>query len=151
MKSPDSLDKSTNSQIYKSYKECYLMTMSVALGTFSFAYNSYLFNGPLEAYKAWIDIEDSFLEGALVASFNAGGLIGCLLGFWIVKGSSRRKMLFLIDVLLISGTAGLMIPRFSIALFARTVAGMGAGLTSLVTPMFLKEIIPVPVYGALGA
>ena len=61
------------------------MTFTVALGTFSFAYNSYLFNGPLDAIKQYIGVKNSFQEGALVAAFNLGGLFGCSIGFIIIK------------------------------------------------------------------
>lgn len=88
------------------------MTYSVALATFSFAYNSYLINGPLDHIRIWINIESSFKEGAMMTSFNFGGLVGCIIGILIVKSTSRRLMLYLIDALLIIGTAGLNIQNY---------------------------------------
>ena len=92
---------------YKSFQQCLLMTLSVALGTFSFAYNSYLLNGPLDHVKIWINIDSSLKEGLMMAVFNFGGLIGCLICILIIKKTSRRIMMFLIDALLIIGTSGL--------------------------------------------
>jgi SP family sugar:H+ symporter-like MFS transporter len=126
------------------------MTFSVALGTFSFAYNSYLLNGPLDHVKIWINIDSSLKEGTMMSVFNFGGLIGCLIGILIVKKTSRRLMLYLIDILLIVGTAGLYIQSFYLFILFRGIAGLGSGLTTLVTPMFLKEIIPTEIYGVLG-
>ncbi|CAD8150576.1 unnamed protein product [Paramecium pentaurelia] len=135
---------------YKSFQQCLLMTYSVALATFSFAYNSYLINGPLDHIRIWINIESSFKEGAMMTSFNFGGLVGCIIGILIVKSTSRRLMLYLIDALLIIGTAGLNIQNYQTFIFFRMIAGIGSGLTTLVTPMFLKEIIPTQIYGVLG-
>lgn len=61
------------------------MTFSVALGTFSFAYNSYLINGPLDYVRKWVNINTSLKEGVMMSSFNFGGLIGCIIGMLIVK------------------------------------------------------------------
>lgn len=61
------------------------MTLSVALGTFSFAYNSYILNGPLDYVRIWLDINTSFKEGIMMTSFNFGGLIGCIIGIVIIK------------------------------------------------------------------
>lgn len=60
-------------------------------------------------------------------------------------------MLFLIDLLIIIGTLGLNINNYWIFIISRLIAGMGSGLTSLITPMFLKEIIPVTIYGVLAS
>lgn len=59
-------------------------------------------------------------------------------------------MLFLIDFCLILGTAGLNIKNLPTFILFRTITGIGGGLTTLVTPMFLKEIIPDSIYGVLG-
>jgi len=59
-------------------------------------------------------------------------------------------MIFLIDSLLITGSLGLMIGNYYSFSFFRVIAGLGAGLTTLVTPMFLKEILPSQIYGVLG-
>lgn len=44
---------------YKSFKQCLLITLSVALGTFGLSYNTYLLNGPLEYIRIWLKFNDS--------------------------------------------------------------------------------------------
>lgn len=44
-----------------------------------------------------------------MTAFNVGGLLGCIIGILIVKSTSRRIMLYIIDILLIIGTLGLNI------------------------------------------
>jgi predicted MFS family arabinose efflux permease len=64
-------------------------------------------NGPLDHVKILINIDTSLKEGLMMAAFNFGGLIGCLICILIIKNTSRRIMMFLIDALLIIGTSGL--------------------------------------------
>lgn len=129
------------------------MLFSVVIGTSAQGYIIYLLNGPLDTIKMILNVTQPNLgvkEGLLVASFNVGGFFGCVLGFLLVKESSRRKVIHFIDFLVLLGTFLVAISNMYVFLLGRFIQGFSSGLYSIETVLFLKEIIPIEVYGLIG-
>jgi predicted MFS family arabinose efflux permease len=77
----------------------------------------------------------------LTASANFGAFIGCLLSLVAIHFSYRRTIIVL-DCLLISGSFLEMSENLYIFLAGRVIAGIGAGLHSVIVPLFIKMIAP---------
>jgi predicted MFS family arabinose efflux permease len=100
------------------------MLISISIGTITQSYFAYLLNGPLDLVKDWLAVHPPGIgvkEGILVTSYSVGGFLGCIISFFIVKTTSRRKMVFLTDFFYFLGSLGCIIPNFYIFIVGRTI------------------------------
>jgi SP family arabinose:H+ symporter-like MFS transporter len=127
----------------------YLVCGVASVGGLLFGYDLSII-GPALLY-----LKDAFhLNGAAEGLAMGSAAIGCLFGPWLAVGLSdswgRQKTLFLAAVLYglcAAGTAW----AGSIAVFDtfRFLGGVGVGLSSVVSPMYIAEIAPARLRGQL--
>ncbi|MFH4977244.1 hypothetical protein AB6A40_003953 [Gnathostoma spinigerum] len=97
----------------------------------------------------------SVIWSTIVSSQSIGALIGCLLlGYLISRHGTKSAMLFTNNVFLLMGC---LLMAFSslvdvvIFLFVgRLLIGVHTGLSSALTPLFIQEIAPTEIKGALS-
>jgi predicted MFS family arabinose efflux permease len=85
----------------------------------------------------WVD----FTKACLATSLYFGALIGSLLTLVTIRFSSRQAIIIL-DCLLIVGSAFEMSENLYIFLIGRVIAGIGAGMHSIIVPLFIKMLSP---------
>lgn len=95
---------------------------------------------------------DSFLQGAVVSGSLLGGMLGALAGGPLADRYGRRL------TLLLSGMAfsiGALLSAFAayltFLLVARVVVGVGVGAASVLVPVYIAELAPARLRGALVA
>jgi sugar porter (SP) family MFS transporter len=127
----------------------FLVAAVAAVGGFLFGYDLQV----ISSVKLYIEKEfelGSWGVGFAVASALFGCMAGTQLGGVLSDRWGRKSTLIFSGVLFIAGSIGAALPTsiFEFDLF-RFLGGVGVGLASVVSPMFIAEISPPRIRGAL--
>ncbi|MDP4333324.1 sugar porter family MFS transporter [Curtobacterium sp. A7_M15] len=94
----------------------------------------------------------SFLEGAVVSGSTLGGAIGALAGGPLADRFGRRWTLLLSGVLFSLGAlVSAVAPDLAVLLVGRVVVGLGVGAAFVLMPVYIAELAPSRIRGALVA
>ncbi|KAK9820324.1 hypothetical protein WJX72_008975 [[Myrmecia] bisecta] len=124
-----------------------------SLGAFAFGFHLGVVNGPLAAIAADLGFGgNAALQGTVVSSLLAGAAAGSVTGSSLADNLGRRKAFLVAAIPLFLG------PFLSAAassltgmLAGRVLAGLGIGLSSALVPLYISEVAPTEVRGALGS
>lgn len=145
------------------------ITLVATLGGLLFGYDTAVISGTVESLRKFF-IEPlglpldqaNALEGFVVSS----ALIGCILGAsfagWISQRFGRKPTLMLSSILFLLSAIGSAWPELFLGMpgsgdhtymylfvFYRIVGGVGVGLASMVSPMYIAEVAPADRRGNL--
>ena len=126
------------------------VSMVAAMGGLLFGYDWVVVGGARPFYELYYRLDTPALSGWGVSS----ALVGCLLGA-VVSGvfsdKYGRKRLLLLSGLLftVSAIGTALAPTFSLFTVFRILGGIGIGLASNLSPMYIAEISPAPIRGKL--
>lgn len=133
----------------KSSKNIVTITLIVALGGMLFGYDTAVVSGANEALRAYFSLSPAELGFAVSST-----LIGCVFGA-IISGKmsdkiGRKKSLLIASALFFLSAIGTAIPE-SLAVFVvfRIIGGIGVGIASIASPMYIAEIAPSSKRGGL--
>ncbi len=127
----------------------YLITLVAAVGGFLFGYDLSLISGAmLFLEEEWA--LSPFWYGAVTGSAILGCPFGPLAGVWLADTLGRNKALILSAVLFIASAIGSAL-AFGMIDFSvwRFVGGIGVGLASTVSPMYIAEVSPARLRGRM--
>jgi SP family xylose:H+ symportor-like MFS transporter len=154
-----------------------LLTLIATLGGLLFGYDTAVINGAVGSLKAYF-IDPRFADLANPAQANAANsllgfvvssaLIGCIIGGisggWVSTNIGRKRGLVIAAVLFLLSALGAAAPEFPFApighggpgymvnfVIYRILGGIGVGLASMLSPMYIAEIAPPKVRGNLVA
>jgi SP family xylose:H+ symportor-like MFS transporter len=154
-----------------------LLTLIATLGGLLFGYDTAVINGAVDSLKAYF-IDPRFADltnpaqanaansllGFVVSSALIGCIIGGLVGGWVSTNVGRKRGLIIAAVLFLISALGASAPEFPFAaighggpgfmanfVFYRIIGGIGVGLASMLSPMYIAEIAPPKVRGNLVA
>ena len=154
-----------------------LLTLIATLGGLLFGYDTAVINGAVDSLKAYF-IDPRFSDLNNLAQANAANsllgfvvssaLIGCIIsglaGGWVSTHIGRKRGLVIAAVLFLLSALGAAAPEFPFApighggpgyvgmfVFYRILGGIGVGLASMLSPMYIAEIAPPKVRGNLVA
>ncbi|XP_055602382.1 solute carrier family 2, facilitated glucose transporter member 3 isoform X2 [Uranotaenia lowii] len=130
-------------------------------------YNIGVINAPANFIKIWCNetlfetygsilSEDSLntFWAAVVSIFLVGGVIGSLGGAWVADKLGRKKSFLCCGFLLVLGGVCFQFCRaigsIELLMLGRLLVGLAAGLTTSTVPMYLTELAPINLRGALG-
>ena len=96
------------------------------------------------------------LNAAMEGWYVSSALVGCVVGVsfagWLTDKYGRKKILLLTAILFtISAFGCALIDSFSILVIYRFLGGMGVGIASMLSPMYISEISPPAIRGRLVA
>nr|WP_267893622.1 D-xylose transporter XylE [Virgibacillus senegalensis] len=158
---------STFRENMKENKKLYiiLVTLVATLGGLLFGYDTAVISGAegaLEAYFADSLNLSALVHGITVSSALIGCIIGGLLSGYLASGLGRKYSLILAALLFLVSALGSAFPEFlfftkgepTMALLVtfnlyRIIGGIGVGLASAVSPMYIGEIAPPETRGSL--
>jgi MFS transporter, SP family, xylose:H+ symportor len=148
-----------------------LLTLIATLGGLLFGYDTAVISGAVGSLKAYfidprnlgIDTANSLL-GFVVSSALIGCIVGGLIGGWVSTHIGRKRGLIIAALLFLISAMGAAAPEFLFApighggpaymanfVFYRILGGVGVGLASMLSPMYIAEIAPAKIRGNLVA
>ena len=154
-----------------------LLTLIATLGGLLFGYDTAVINGAVGSLKAYF-VDPRFTDlanpaqanaansllGFVVSSALIGCIIGGLIGGWVSTNIGRKRGLIIAAVFFLISAVGASAPEFPFApvghggagymwnfIFYRILGGIGVGLASMLSPMYIAEIAPPKVRGNLVA
>lgn len=130
-----------------------LICLISAMGGLLFGYDWVVIGGAKIFYEPFFNLENSAaLRGWAMSSALIGCLIGALLsGSWSDR-YGRKKMLIIASFLFVASAIGTgIVDRFSWFIIYRIVGGLGIGIASNVSPVYIAEVAPASVRGKFVA
>ena len=90
----------------------------------------------------------------ITSAFIVGGMLGAMMGGLVADKLGRKKGLILSQVMGVLGGITMSISRptmaWEVLLVGRLVVGLTAGLNTVLVPVYVSEIAPLHLRGALG-
>jgi SP family xylose:H+ symportor-like MFS transporter len=154
-----------------------MLALIATLGGLLFGYDTAVINGAVGCLKAYF-IDPRFTDlnnplqanaansllGFVVSSALIGCVFGGLIGGWVSTHIGRKRGLVIAAVLFLLSALGAAAPEFPFApighggpgfmanfVIYRILGGIGVGLASMLSPMYIAEIAPPKVRGNLVA
>ncbi|KAK9099890.1 hypothetical protein Scep_023320 [Stephania cephalantha] len=128
------------------------LALSAGIGGLLFGYDTGVISGAL------LYIRDDFqsvqknipLQEAIVSMAVAGAIIGAALGGWINDSFGRKKSILIADVAFALGAVLMAVaPTPAMIILGRIFVGVGVGMASMTSPLYISEASPAHIRGAL--
>ncbi|XP_068461844.1 probable inositol transporter 2 [Phaseolus vulgaris] len=137
-----------------SWKNPYVLRLafSAGIGGLLFGYDTGVISGALlyirDEFKA-VD-RKTWLQEAIVSTAIAGAIIGASVGGWINDRFGRKKGIVVADALFFIGSVIMAAASSPVVLIVgRVFVGIGVGMASMASPLYISEASPTRVRGAL--
>ena len=129
----------------------YFICMVSAMGGLLFGYDWVVIGGAKPFYELFFGISaNPVMQGVAMTT----ALVGCLIGAMVAGGMADkygRKPLLIISAVLftVSAVATGVFDNFTLFNIARFIGGIGIGIASALSPMYIAEISPANIRGKL--
>lgn len=147
------------------------VTIIATLGGLLFGYDTAVISGTVESLRHFfIDpmglspFEASAMEGFVVSSALIGCIVGASCAGWVSQRFGRKPALYIASLLFFIAAIGTAYPEIGFQspgvdghtfvyhfVFYRVLGGIGVGIASMVSPMYIAEIAPPEKRGSLVA
>ena len=144
-----------------------LAIFSAVLGMFQFGYNSSTINSPQSKIEDFLnqtfkerygqDLTKNSMStyfSLAVSMFLVGGMIGALSGGWVAEKFGRKRGLIYTQMFSLLGAVLMGFCKaassYEMLLIGRTLVGISAGLFTGLSPLYVAEIAPINIRGAMG-
>jgi SP family arabinose:H+ symporter-like MFS transporter len=133
------------------YNWSYLISICLvsAMGGLLFGYDYVVIGGAKPFYEPFFGITGrAFLQGWAMSCALAGCLAGAVISGWLSDKLGRKKLLILSAALFVAASLGTgSAGSFPLFVIFRILGGIGIGLASNLSPMYIAEITPANVRG----
>ncbi|KAJ9153155.1 hypothetical protein P3X46_026629 [Hevea brasiliensis] len=128
------------------------LAFSAGIGGLLFGYDTGVISGAL------LYIRDDFksvdrktvLQESIVSMAVAGAIIGAAIGGWLNDRYGRRKAILVADFLFFIGAVIMAAsPGPALLIVGRVFVGLGVGMASMTSPLYISEASPAKIRGAL--
>jgi len=129
----------------------YIITFISAMGGLLFGYDWVVVGGAKPFYEAYFDIGDSpNMQGWVMGSAILGCLIGVFITGFLADRFGRKSLLFISSLIFIIAAYGTgVVDDLTLFIFYRVVGGIGIGIASNLSPMYIAEVAPANIRGKL--
>ncbi|CAN6213117.1 unnamed protein product [Urochloa humidicola] len=144
------------------FKECFSLSwrnpyvlrlaFSAGIGGLLFGYDTGVISGALLYIRDDFRSVDrnTWLQELIVSMAVAGAIIGAAVGGWSTDRFGRRSSLLAADALFFAGAAVMASSTAPAQLVAgRALVGLGVGMASMTSPLYISEASPARIRGAL--
>jgi SP family arabinose:H+ symporter-like MFS transporter len=133
------------------YNWNYLLSITLvsALGGLLFGYDYVVIGGAKPFYEPFFGITgNAFWQGWAMSCALIGCLAGSVISGWLSDRFGRKKLLILSALLFVTASLGTgAADSFEVFVLFRILGGIGIGLASNLSPMYIAEITPGNVRG----
>ena len=120
-----------------------------ALGGVLFGYDTGVISGALLFIPNDFKLTP-FLQGAIVAGLLLGAMVGAAFAGRLSDRLGRRRLIIMAALLFTGGALlAALAPTVWVLIAARVIIGLAVGSAALVVPLYLSEIAPTDVRGAI--
>lgn len=135
----------------RSYNRNYLLAISLvsAMGGLLFGYDWVVIGGAKPFYEPYFGISGNALsQGWAMSCALVGCLAGALVSGWLSDRYGRKRLLIVSAALFVAASLGTgSALTFTAFVLFRILGGIGIGLASNLSPMYIAEITPAEVRG----
>jgi sugar porter (SP) family MFS transporter len=134
-------------------KRFYIFWLAIiaSLGGFLFGYDTAVISGTLAFVRTQFGLAAA-MEGWYVSSALVGCIAGVSVAGWLSDKYGRKIILLLAGILFSISAIGCAVSgSFSTLVLYRIVGGMGVGIASMLSPLYISEISPPGIRGRLVA
>jgi len=127
------------------------ITLVSAMGGLLFGYDWVVIGGAKPFYERFFDITNSpYLQGWAMSSALIGCLVGAMVSGYLTDRFGRKRPLIAAAALFTIAALGTgAASQFTLFIIFRLIGGLGIGLASAVSPMYIAEISPAQMRGRL--
>ncbi|MCH7557990.1 MAG: sugar porter family MFS transporter [Planctomycetes bacterium] len=150
MKPGEKTQETLNGQVSYNMAFIWRICLVAAMGGLLFGYDWVVIGGAKPFYEPYFGISDEtpFLRGWAQSSALVGCLIGSVLSGIISDKSGRKRLLILSGLLFtVSAVGTALAGNFLFFNVFRIIGGIGIGLASNLSPMYIAEISPARMRG----
>ena len=129
----------------------YFICLVSAIGGLLFGYDWVVIGGAKPFYELFFGISDSpLMQGVAMTTALVGCLIGAMVAGAMADRYGRKPLLIISAVLFtVSAVATGVYDDFTLFNIARFIGGIGIGIASALSPMYIAEISPANIRGRL--
>jgi len=145
------MDARVQKQIQTAHPKAAIMTTGflAALAGLMFGLDIGVISGATQFIQSDFRIDDRMIEW-IVSSMMAGAAIGALAAGWMSATLGRKRSLILAGVLFIAGSIFCALATSaSVLIVARFVLGLAIGVATFTAPLYLAEVAPEKIRGAM--
>lgn len=131
------------------YNQAYILRISFisALGGYLFGFDFAVISGALPFLRTAFHLTP-WLEGLLTGSLALGCIVGCLVTGKLADRYGRKPGLVISAVIFLVSSVGMALSQgLDQFLVMRFSAGIGVGMASLLSPLYIAEISPASIRG----
>ena len=136
-----------------SYNTGYILGISFisALGGYLFGFDFAVISGALPFLQQQFGL-DAYWEGFATGSLALGAILGCLVAGKVSDNYGRRPgLLVAAAIFAVSSLAMAFAPSRDLFIASRFSAGIGVGMASMLSPMYIAEVSPAHLRGRMVA
>jgi len=135
------------------YNAFYIIALSFisALGGYLFGFDFAVISGALPFLKNQFNLNE-YWEGFATGSLALGAIVGCFIAGKIADKKGRKPGLLIAAI--VFGVSSLLMaisPNRDFFIAVRFMAGIGVGMASMLSPMYIAEIAPAALRGRMVA
>ncbi len=128
----------------------FLWSLASALAGFLFGFDTIVISGVEQKIESIWNL-DSTMHGLCMSAALWGTVLGALLGGWPTERFGRRKTLLWIGVLyFVSAVGSGIAPDQNFFMIARFIGGLGVGIATVASPLYISELSPPRLRGRLA-
>lgn len=141
-----------NAQTQLNMGYVWTICLVAACGGLLFGYDWVVIGGAKPFYEAWFSITDPAQSGWAMSSALAGCVFGALISGWCADKLGRRLPLIFSAILFSASALGTALAsNFDMFIIYRIVGGVGIGLASALSPLYIAEVSPAEKRGRFVA
>jgi len=119
-----------------------LLAIIAAIGGFLFGFDTAVISGTTDLVKEQYGLDD-VLQGWYVSSGLVGCVFGVIIAGFISDKFGRKRALILSAILFSLSAVGCAFASdFTFLIISRLIGGIGVGVASMLSPMYISEIAP---------
>jgi len=128
----------------------WMLAFGAAMGGFLFGYDLALISGAMSFLKDYFSLSE-LQKGWVVSSAMLGAIFGPFFGMWVGDRFGRKQTLHVSAALLMASAIGCALAT-TVTHFVvwRILGGLGIGLASVISPVYIAEVAPTRIRGTLA-